>query len=169
MNGPVKKNTKIVAVNSKIATDFLVIAILKKTGLQEVTVPFRERGQNSAHVLDVLLALHQFLQIQLFISNVSRFKVVMLIAKIQAPAFRKNVLANSVNVSAETTSIIHTARLHGQKHAAESFLAHIFIVWASMPRARRVIRRRSLKYATKCASVAESRAPRRRRYSSSKV
>jgi hypothetical protein len=125
MNGPVKQNTKVVAVNSKIATDFLVIAILKKTGLQKMAIPFWKRGQNRADMFDVLLALHQFFQSQLVIGNVIRFQRVMLVAKINPPTFRKNVFANSVNVSAETASIVYTARLDGPEHATESFLAHI--------------------------------------------
>src|SRR5579864_2051884 len=91
-----------------------------------MAVPFWKRGQNRADMFDVLLALHQFFQPQLVIGNVIRFQRVMLVAKINAPAFGKNVFANGVNVGAETAGIVYTARLDGPEHATESFLAHIF-------------------------------------------
>ncbi len=126
VNSPVDQNAKIVAVNTEIATNFIVIAILKKTCLQKMAVSFRKGGQNRADMFAILLALHKFFQPQLFIGNFSKFQRFMVIAGVIATAFRKNVLANGVYVSAETAGVIHAASLHGHKHATEGFLPHIF-------------------------------------------
>jgi hypothetical protein len=62
MKRPVDQNAKIIAVNTEIATNFIIIAILKKTGLQKMAVSFRKSGQDRTDMLAILLALYQFFQ-----------------------------------------------------------------------------------------------------------
>src|SRR5690242_6765631 len=50
----------------------------------------------------------------------------MLVADVITTAFRQNVLANGVYVSAETSGAIHVAGPYSHEHATESFLSHIF-------------------------------------------
>jgi len=50
----------------------------------------------------------------------------MLVADVIATAFRQNVPANGIYVSAETAGIIHAAGTHSHEHATEGFLPDIF-------------------------------------------
>ena len=50
----------------------------------------------------------------------------MLVAKINPAAFRENVFANGMHVSAEAGWTFYAARLDATPDTAESFLAHIF-------------------------------------------
>src|SRR6267142_4967670 len=59
------------------------------------------------------------------IDNIGAVQRVMLVAIVNAAAFRKNVLTDGMHKSAEALRIIHTAGLDSDPHAAESFLAHV--------------------------------------------
>src|SRR6185503_12690312 len=50
----------------------------------------------------------------------------MLVADVIAAAFRQNVPANGIYVSAETAGVIHAAGTHSHEHATEGFLPDIF-------------------------------------------
>jgi len=57
IDGPVKQNAKVIAIYSKIVTNFLIIAIFKEPGLQQVAVPFWKLSQDCAHPIAILAML----------------------------------------------------------------------------------------------------------------
>jgi hypothetical protein len=70
MNSPMKQHAKVVAVYSKIVTNFLVVAIFKETRLEKMAIPFRKSSQDRADLIAILPAVHQFFQTRLPIHNV---------------------------------------------------------------------------------------------------
>ena len=76
-----KQDAKVVAIHTKVATNFFVIAVFKETRLQQVPVSFRKLRQDRAYQGAIFTALHQFFQAQLLIHNISAIQRIMLIAE----------------------------------------------------------------------------------------
>ena len=126
IDSAVKQYAKVIPIHTKVATNFLVIAVFKETRLQKMAVSFRKLVQDRAYELSIFPELYQFFQTQCFIGHIMEFQRIMLVARIVAAAFRENMFADGVHVGAKSLRIIDAAGLNGHPNTAEGFLAHIF-------------------------------------------